>query len=299
MGTTAAVLDAGLDLRPLHPLFAAEVVGLDLARDDLDAAAFAALRAAFEAHSVLVVRDQGHLTPARHVAFSARLGPLEVHVMRQFTLPDAPEVLRVSNERHPDGSPAGLADAGRYWHSDLSYMAEPSLGSALLARVLPSSGGDTLFASQHAAYNSLDAATRARLRGLRAEHSYPYRAEIQARVAGRPPLTEAQRAAVPPVVHPVVRRHDATGRPALFVNEGFTTRVLGLAEDESRALLALLFAAATAPAVTYRHAWRPGDLVLWDNRAVQHLATPYPAGESRVMHRTTVRGAVPVAWDGG
>jgi taurine dioxygenase len=214
--------------------------------------------------------------------------------MRQFNLPDHPEILRVSNERE-DGKPVGLADAGRYWHSDLSYIAQPSLGSALLARQLPSSGGDTLFASQHAAYEALPEITKRRIAGLRAEHSYPYRMEIQARLTGRPALSEAQRAAVPPVVHPVVRRHDATGRPALFVNEGFTTRILDVAETESRALLDQLFAAATAPEVIYRHNWRPGDMVLWDNRAVQHLATPYPDSEARIMHRTTIRGVVPVA----
>ncbi|WP_426955702.1 TauD/TfdA dioxygenase family protein [Muricoccus radiodurans] len=280
------------DIRALHPHFAAEAVGYDLS-EDLDGAAFAALRDAFERHSVLVIRDQD-ITPAEHVRFSRRLGPLEIHVMRQFTLPDHPEVLRVSNERE-EGRPVGLADAGRYWHSDLSYLAEPSLGSGLLARRLPSQGGDTLFASQHLAYDNLPESLRQRLHGLWAEHSYPYRADIQSARSGRPPLSDAQRAAVPPVIHPVVRRHDATGRPALFVNEGFTTRILDLPDAESRELLDILFAVATDDAVTYRHAWRPGDLVLWDNRAVQHLATPYPEGETRIMHRTTVKGSTPLA----
>ncbi|WP_376100245.1 TauD/TfdA dioxygenase family protein [Roseomonas sp. CCTCC AB2023176] len=279
-----------IQIRRLHPLFAAEALDADL--PSLHEDGFDLLRRTFERESVLVIRD-AFITPEQHVAFSRRLGPLEVHVMSQFNLPDHPEVLRVSNERE-GGKPVGLADAGRYWHSDLSYVAQPSLGSALLARALPSSGGDTLFASQHAAYDALPEATKARLRGLHAEHSYPYRMAIQSRLTGRPPLTEAQRAAVPPVVHPIVRRHDATGRQALFVNEGFTTRILDLPEEESRALLDELFTAATAPTVIYRHAWQPGDLVLWDNRAVQHLATPYPDDESRIMHRTTIRGVTPV-----
>ncbi|MFT8246296.1 TauD/TfdA dioxygenase family protein [Roseomonas sp. BN140053] len=280
-----------MEIRALHPLFAAEAVGVDLSQP-LDEGDFNTLKAAFEQNSVLVIRRQ-EITPAQQVAFSRRLGELEIHVLRQFLHPDAPEILLVSNEKR-DGKPIGLGDAGHYWHSDLSYKEEPSLGSALYARVLPRDGGDTLFASMHAAYDRLEPALRERLIGLTGVHDYGYRSDIQARAGTRPPLTEAQRAAVPPVEHPLVRLHDATGRPALFVNEGFTTRIPELPPAESDAFLRQLFAASVDPAVTYRHHWQPGDMVLWDNRAVIHLATGCPEDQARTLHRTTIKGARPV-----
>jgi taurine dioxygenase len=276
-----------IDIRPLHPALGAEVLGLDLAHD-LPDDEFRAIRDAFNRYSVLVFRDQQKLTPARHVAFSRRFGPLELHVLRHFLHPGFPEILLVSNEVR-EGKNIGLADAGRYWHSDLSYKAEPSLGSLLHAKVLPAEGGDTLFASMIAAYERLPAALRARLDRLSAEHDYAARMQKQ----GRPDLTPEQRAEVPPVAHPVVRVHPETGKRALFVNEGFTTRILGIPEDESRAILDRLFAAESDPDIIYRHKWREGDMVMWDNRAAIHLAAGCPPHMTRTMYRTTIKGGVP------
>ncbi len=281
-----------MEIRPLHALFAAEAIGLDLEAPP-DEACFAAVKEAFERHSVLVVRGLDGLLPAAQVAFSRRFGPLEIHVMRQFVHPAHPEILLVSNEQR-DGKPIGLADAGRYWHSDLSYMAEPSMGSFLLSRVRPAEGGDTLFASMHATYDRLPDSLRQRIVGLSAEHSYAAQADKRAAAGPRPPLTPEQRAAVPPVVPPVVRRHEATGRPAVFVNEGFPTRILEVPEAEGAEILEQLFAAARDPAVQYRHVWRDGDMVMWDNRAVVHLATGCPPEMVRTLHRTTIRGSRPV-----
>lgn len=282
-----------MEIRKLHPVLGAEAIGVDLA--NLSDADFDAVKRGFETHSVLVIRDQQNLKPEDHIAFSRRFGTLEIHVLRQFLLADHPEILLVSNEKR-DGKHIGLADAGRYWHSDLSYKPEPSLGSALHAKVLPRDGGDTLFASMHAAYERLPAELRAKLDPLSAEHDYAYRMQAQrtGTDAVRPPLTQAQRDEVPTVVHPVVRIHDATGRPALFVNEGFTTRILGIPEAESEAILHQLFAASTDPEIIYRHVWREGDLVMWDNRAVIHLAAGCPPEQARTMYRTTIRGEVPV-----
>lgn len=123
--------------------FFAEVVGLDLAQP-LDDATFAKVKQAHLEHGVLVFRDQ-QLTPERHIAFSARFGPLQVHPMSQFNLEGAPQILLVSNDRHPDGRAVGIADAGRYWHTDMSYIKEPALGSLLYARAVPAEGGDTMF----------------------------------------------------------------------------------------------------------------------------------------------------------
>jgi taurine dioxygenase len=277
-----------LQVNPVHPVLGAEIIGLDLSRE-LGDAEFRNVRDAFNRYSVVVFRDQQTLTPAQQVAFSRRFGELEIHVLRHFLHPEFPEILLVSNEQH-DGKNIGLADAGRYWHSDLSYKAEPSLGSLLCAKVLPAEGGDTLFASMIAAYERLPGLLRARLDGLRAEHAYAARMATQ----GRPELSAAQRAEVPPVAHPVVRVHPETGKRALFVNEGFTTRILGIPEAESRDILEKLFAAERAKDIIYRHKWRPGDMVMWDNRALIHLAAGCPPEMARTMYRTTIKGDVPL-----
>jgi taurine dioxygenase len=282
------------EIRPLSPVLAAEIVGLDLSRapDDKD---FARIRRAVDEHSVLVFRDQERLTPEQHIAFSRRFGPLEIHVQERFLLRGHREILIVSNV-FENGEPIGLVDAGHYWHSDLSYLAEPSLGSMLHAQELPAQGGDTLFVSMHAAYEALDPATKAHIAALDAEHSYLARNRKQGESnPHRPQLDQQAAAKVPPVVHPMVRVHPGSLRPALFVNEGFTTRVVGLPEDESRELLAALFAHMTEPRFIYRHRWQRHDLVFWDNRATIHLATGCPPHLRRRLHRTTVRGDRPVA----
>lgn len=279
------------DIRPLPGSFAAEVVGLDLGRPLLDED-FARLRRAHLAHSVLVFRDQ-RITPAQHVAFSRRFGPLQIHVQKKFQLAGHPEVLIVSNIKE-NGAPIGLGDAGHFWHSDLSYKEKPSLGSLLHAQVLPAEGGDTLFADQHAAWDTLPEALKARVATLQAEHSYLAKyEELRARSPWRPALTAAQLEEVKPVVHPVVRTHPETGRKALFVSEHFTTRIVGLPEEESQALLDELFAHSTQAALQYRHQWQPHDLVFWDNRSVTHLAAGTPDHLPRKLYRTTIEGDQP------
>jgi len=281
-------------VRPLSPVLGAEVIGLDLSRP-LPEADFLRVRRAFEEHSVLVFRDQERLTPEDHVSFSRRFGPLEIHVHERYLLRGHPEILIVSNV-FENGKPIGLGDAGRYWHSDLSYMAEPSLGSMLHAKELPAEGGDTLFIGMHAAYEALDERMQARLRPLECEHSYAARNNKQGEANPyRPQLDASQAARVPPVRHPVVRVHPATRRPALFVSEGFTTRIFDLAEEESRELLAFLFRHMTEERFIYRHRWQPHDLVFWDNRATTHLATGCPPHLRRTLYRTTVRGDRPMA----
>lgn len=272
----------------------AEVVGLDLSRP-LSDADFDRLQQAHWQHHVLVFRDQ-RITPAQQVAFSRRWGPLQIHVLRQFQLAGHPEILQVSNIRDAQGQPEGLGDAGQLWHSDLSYKEKPSLGSLLHAQELPSEGGDTLFADQHAAYDALPQAVKQRLEGLQAEHSYLLHYEtLRAKSPWRPALTQAQVDEVKPAVHPVVHTHPGNGRKALFVSEHFTSRVLGLTDDESRDLLDQLFAHSVQPQFVYRHQWQPHDLVFWDNRSVLHLASGTPEHLRRKLYRTTVEGDTPVA----
>jgi taurine dioxygenase len=291
---TMALADPTLqqpEIRPLHHALGAEVLGLDLARP-LPQHAFERIHQAHLDHHVLVFRDQ-RITPAQQVAFSRRFGPLQIHVLRDFQLAGHPEVLVVSNIKQ-DGKPIGLGDAGVFWHSDLSYKERPSLGSLLHAQELPAEGGDTLFANQHAAYEALPAALKVLVAPLFAEHTYVARyEELRARSPWRPQLTRQQLDEVKAVVHPVVRTHPETGRKALFVSEHFTTRIVGLPEDESRAVLDELFALSVRPEFVLRHRWQPHDMVFWDNRSVMHLAAGTPDHLRRRLHRTTIEGDVP------
>ncbi|KWW39518.1 alpha-ketoglutarate-dependent taurine dioxygenase [Cupriavidus metallidurans] len=279
------------EIRPLGAALGAEVIGVDLGRP-LSHGDFQRIHQAHLDHHVLVFRDQ-RITPAQQIAFSRRFGPLQIHVLNQFQLQGYPEVLIVSNVIE-NGKPIGLGDAGHFWHSDLSYKETPSLGSLLHARELPAEGGDTLFANMHAAWENLPEALQRKVADLTAEHTYLARyAELQARSPWRPNLTPEQIAQVKPVVHPVVRTHPETGRRALFVSEHFTTRIVGLPDAESRAILDELFAHSVKPEHVYRHQWREHDLVFWDNRSLLHLAAGTPDQLRRVMYRTTIEGDQP------
>ena len=280
------------NIRPFGAPLGAEVLGLDLSQP-LSDAGFARLHRAHLDHHVLVFRDQ-RITPAQQIAFSRRFGPLQIHVLRQFQLADYPEILVVSNIRDETGKPIGLGDAGSYWHSDLSYKETPSLGSMLHAQELPSEGGDTLFANQHQAYDELPEALKTTIQDLRAEHSYLSKYEaLRERNPWRPALTQAQVDEVMPVVQPVVRTHPENGRKALFVSEHFTTRIVGLPDDESRDLLQQLFEHSSTERLIYRHRWQPHDMVFWDNRSVTHLAAGCPEHLRRRLNRTTIEGDKP------
>ena len=288
-------LDSARQSFAIHPFpgapLGAEVIGLDLslpvATSDL-----ARLHRAHLDYHVLVFRDQ-HITPAQQVDFSRHFGALQIHVLRNFQLPEQPEVLVISNIQQ-DGKPVGLGDAGHFWHSDLSYKETPSLGSMLHAQELPAEGGDTLFANQHAAWDALPDDLKREVEGLQAEHWYLARYdELRQRNPYRPQLTQAQIDEVKPVSHPVVRTHPETGRRALFVSEHFTTRILGVSEQRSRELLDLLFDYGTRAEHVYRHQWQPHDMVFWDNRSLMHLAAGCPDHLRRKLYRTTIEGDVP------
>ena len=285
-----------LTLRRFDAPLGAEVIGLDLA-EDMDEATFRAVEDAFNEHSVLVFRDQ-RLGEARQLAFSRRFGPLEVHVLDQYNHPRHPEILIVSNVMEGDRH-VGIYDAGRYWHTDLSYMEVPSRGSMLYALEIPERDGkplgDTLFASTTAAYDALPEATKQRIEGLSAVYSLDHRHKrLVADGDAEAVLSDTHKAKAPEVVHRIVQTHPVTGRKILYVNEGQTARILDLPEDEGQALLEELCAACTRPELVYRHNWRVGDVVLWDNLPTQHIAIcDYALPQRRYLHRTTLRG-VPV-----
>jgi taurine dioxygenase len=294
---TQVAATTSIRIEPLTKSIGAEIEGVDLS-EDLDAATFAELERAWNEDSVLVFRGQ-KLQPEDLVAFSRRFGPLEIHVLDQYLHPAHPEILVISNVVE-NGKPVGIADAGRYWHSDLSYMAEPSRGSILYAIEIPSENGkalgDTIWASAAAAYEALDEGMQKRLDSLEAAYSLGHRfKKIVADGNKDAAMTDTQEEKVPEVVHPVVRTHPVTGRKSIFVNEGHTSRILGLPEDESRELLDFLWTHCRKPEFTYRHHWRPGDVVMWDNIPTQHIAIcDYALPQRRLLHRTTLTGG-PVA----
>jgi len=280
-----------IEIRRFDAPAGAEVIGLDLHRP-LPDADFSRIHRAHLDHHVLVFRDQ-RITPQQQIDFSRRFGPLQIHVLHQFLLAGHPEILVVSNIVE-NGKPIGLGDAGHYWHSDLSYKEKPSLGSLLHAQELPEEGGDTLFANMHLAWDTLPDALKRQVSGLRAEHSYLAKyEELRQRSPWRPKLSDEQVAQVKPVEQPVVRTHPETGRKALFVSEHFTTRIVGLPDDESRDLLAQLFAHSVKPEHLYRHQWQPHDMVFWDNRSLMHLAAGCPDHMRRRLNRTTIEGDLP------
>jgi taurine dioxygenase/putative 2-oxoglutarate oxygenase len=281
-----------VECRPLPGSFGAEVVGLDLARP-LDGPTLAAVEAAWTRHSLLLFRDV-RMTPPDHVAFTRRLGPLHVMEPAEFNLPGHPEVFVVSNVEE-GGKPVGLRRAGWGWHSDGEDKALPNAGSFLYALEVPPTGGDTLFADTYAAFAALPADVRRTVLGRRACFSrvrlhhvhYPH----------LPPLTAEQQAARPDVWHPIARRHPRSGWTALYIGR-WALEVEGLPEDEGRDLLRYLQGFATSPEFVYRHRWRVGDAVLWDNRCTQHCATEFDeARHRRRMHRTTLEGEPPLLAD--
>lgn len=280
-----------LRLAPLHPLFAAEVGGLDLslpfgASSPFGDAVARALREALRAHRLLVFRGR-RLSPAEQLAVTCAFGAPEPHAVAALRPPGRPEiVLEAAGAGAVHGRGGGFVLGGPRWHADLSWTARPNRVSALHARSLPPAGAATLFADQCAAFDRLDPWLAHRAQFLEAERD-PDRRRAGGGAESAPP-----RAAV---AHPVVRIDPDTGRRGLFVDEDTTARLLGVPEPEAGRLLRRLLEAATDPAVAYRHEWRPGDLVVWDNHAVLHRAeppdAPAAAGRAWRMRRTMAAAA--------
>jgi alpha-ketoglutarate-dependent taurine dioxygenase len=269
-------------IRPLTETLAAEITGLDL-RVPLDRTTRDAVYQAFLDHQILVFRDQD-LTKEEQVAFTEQFGTLERHTLTNRGSTDSPFVHIVTN-MDAEGQLTGALKSTS-WHSDKSFRPEPSMATILHARTLPPNGGDTVFANMYAAYEALDAAEKAEINGLKVVHSW----ELSRENIGRK-LSQAEIDDAPPSTHPLARIHPDTGRRALFMGM-HASHLEGGSIEEGRARIEALEARATQDRFLYRHHWRQGDVLMWDNRCLLHRADPNfdVAHHPRVLHRTCLRG---------
>ncbi len=275
---------ARLDVRPLSGAMGAEIRGVDLAGPP-DEGTAAALRSALLEHQVLVLRGQ-ELTGDQFMAAAERFGePVEYPFVRGIE--GFPRIIEVSKLEHE------RVNFGGIWHSDTVYLDTPPKATLLLARELPPRGGDTLFANQELAYETLSEGMQRLLGGLVAVHSSA-KAEVT-RTRGDRLRDSGKAEAEPELVsrHPVVRTHPETGRKALYVNVAHTVRFEDMTEEESAPLLTYLFAHQTRPELTCRVSWEPGTLTIWDNRSAQHYPINDYHGYRRILHRITLKGERP------
>ena len=280
------------DLQLMAATFGAEISGLDVR--DMDSSTETEIKQAIGDHRVLVVRGQS-LTPDEQLVFSRRFGELFI-VPYVKPLDDHPEVVAVLKE----ADEINVSTFGSWWHADFSYLEAPPIYSILHALELPPAGGDTLFADMAAAFDALSDGMQRLLDKLTVMHSgHIYGTQqadtgTQGRMRGVQVSTGHAEADVERP-HPLVRCHQPTGRKALFCSPTYTTRFDGMTPEESRPLLDFLYDHCSQPKFTLRQRWRPGDLLMWDNRAVTHLAVHDYDGYRRLLHRTTVGSEIPVA----
>ena len=270
-----------ISVLPLTPAIGAEVLGVDL-NQDLARPDFETIHQALTKHQVIFFRDQ-HLSVDRHVAFGRLFGELAVHP-NDPGLSGHPEVMII----HADAKSKRVA--GERWHSDVSCDPEPPMGSILHLHTVPPMGGDTMFASMYAAYDALSEPMRVWLATLQAEHDgAPYYRSVNA-IIGR----DDGGRTYPKAIHPVIRTHPVSGRKSIFVNEMFTTRIVGLSRDESDAVLSFLFRHVQRTEFQCRFRWAANSIAFWDNRCTQHMAIwdYFPA--TRSGYRVTVQGEKPV-----
>jgi alpha-ketoglutarate-dependent taurine dioxygenase len=294
---TVTEIATGLDVRPLSGVVGAEIRGVHLKQAVPDETIADIRRLLL--HYKVVFFPQQHLTPDEHRAFAMRFGELTSAHPVIPGIEGYPEVFEIDYTKtrkvYATYGDLSRRDAqGVYWHTDVTFVKRPPLGSILNAVVIPPAGGDTLFSNQAAAYESLSAPMQRFLDGLTAVHDGKAQfGDLLAR-RGQGEWDGEVFERLEPVEHPVVRTHPETGERTLFVNPGFTSYIRDLARDESATLLNFLYAHSTKPEHTVRYHWQAGDLAFWDNRATQHAVVGDYGTQHRVIQRVTLRGDVPV-----
>jgi taurine dioxygenase len=281
-----------IDIQPTPKPLGAEISGVDLSQD-LPDGLFAEIYEAFINYKVLVFPNQ-NIEPSHHIAFSRRFGEPEILYGEEHRVEGFPEIVVLSNKL-VDGKPIGVVAAGDFWHSDLSYKRKTSLATFLYAHKLPKLGGDTEFADMQNAYDTLPGALKERIQGLKGVHAVSKLRNSRVAVT-RPDGEEyyTKQAGIKNRSHPLVRTHPESGRKGLYLSPRFTIGIEGMDDNEAQPLLDLLFDHLIREENVYRHKWRLGDFIFWDNRSVNHRACGgYEMNDIRLLHRTSTRGDQP------
>lgn len=280
---------SAIEVRALSPALGAEIVGIDI-RKGLTEDQKRLIVELWHDHLLLLLRDQD-ISIEEQRTFASIFGPISIRSPKSGTAPEAAEygndVMLVTNIRQ-DGKPIGsLPDGEMMFHSDTPYFERPCKATLLYAMEIPSHGGNTLFANSYTAAATLPIEIKRRLAGLKAMHAYERGTTIKVK-------SRYDRDSFPHYAHPIFRRHPETGKSSLFVSELMTEEIIGLAPEESDEILQFLFAHQRKSEFVYEHVWRPGDLVIWDNRCTIHARTDFPANERRMLRRLTVQDEQPV-----
>ena len=277
-------------VRKLHPALGAEVRGIDMRRP-LDPATASAVQAIWMEHLVLVFPGQ-NVTDAEHVAFTRHFGEPEIFHQKIIRSERMQEIFRVSNVNEdgilmpPDHPVAQQVALAQFWHTDSSYKDIPCTGALLHGVEVSRTGGETQFTNMYLVYDALPPALKLLVDGRKARHNFGHM-HTQAALK---PLTEEEKAAMPPVWQPMVRQHPVTGRKALYISPIYNDEVEGMSADDAKRLIVELTQLAAEPRFVYTHRWETDDVLMWDNRCSMHQVTPFDPRERRVMHRTTVVG---------
>lgn len=281
-------LKTDLDVQPLDKKFGVRVNNIDAAT--ASDAELSQVVEVFHHYGALLMRDQ-NMEPEDLIHYLSQFGPLEGHTEKRYTLEGFPEIFLLSNIEK-NGKPIGAHFDGVGWHTDYSYMAEPVMTTMLYAKIVPDEGSDTLMADCVAAYDALPDDMKEKLEGLQVEHSYKY--FMETREHGGRKLTPEEALQTPDVSHPLIRTHPADGRKALWPSTGTVKGVTGMDPEEGRKLMEELVDFVTQDRFIYRHKWRAGDLLMWDNRCTLHTGTLFDDKKyKRLMHRLWVKGDRP------
>jgi taurine dioxygenase len=285
-----------ITVTPRHPALGAEVRGIDMHRP-LDAETAKAVRDAWTRHLVLVFPDQ-QISDQEHVAFTRHFGEPEIFHQTSLSLRSdrVREIFLVSNVdeagrlMRPSEPSQKQLSSSRQWHTDSSYRPMPSVGSLLHGIEISRTGGITQFINMYMVYDDLPESLRRHVEGRRARHDFG----MLHRITGAPPPSAEEQAAMPPVWHPLVRRHPVSGRKSLYISSIYNDAIEDMDDRAASRLLEELTAFSEQPKYMYRHVWEPHDVLMWDNRCTVHAVTPHDPDERRVMHRTTIVGNEPV-----